>query len=71
MKNTHIDNVRIIEIPKIIDEQGRGKLSFIEKDVIPFKIKSDYVSELESHLLLRGRRAKASHQPRASETVQS
>ena len=42
MKNTHMDNVRIIEIPKIIDEQGRGKLSFIEKDVIPFKIKRVY-----------------------------
>ena len=37
-----MDNVRIIEIPKIIDEQGRGKLSFIEKDVIPFKIKRVY-----------------------------
>ena len=32
----------IIEIPKIVDEHGRGKLSFIEKDVIPFKIERVY-----------------------------
>lgn len=33
---------RILEIPKIIDKKGRGNLSFIEKDIIPFKIKRVY-----------------------------
>jgi len=42
MRNEQINNVSIIEIPKIVDEYGRGKLSFIEKNVIPFKIKRVY-----------------------------
>ena len=37
-----MENVRLIEIPKIVDEQGRGKLSFIEKDIIPFIIERVY-----------------------------
>lgn len=37
-----IENIKIIDIPKIVDEQGRGKLSFIEKDIIPFLIKRVY-----------------------------
>ena len=37
MKTT-IDDIKIIDIPKIIDPKGRGKLSFIEKDIIPFDI---------------------------------
>jgi len=37
-----IENIKIIDIPKIIDEQGRGKLSFIQKDIIPFLIKRVY-----------------------------
>ncbi|MEP5340497.1 MAG: FdtA/QdtA family cupin domain-containing protein [Algibacter sp.] len=32
----------IIDIPKIIDEEGRGNLSVIEKDCIPFNIKRVY-----------------------------
>jgi dTDP-4-dehydrorhamnose 3,5-epimerase-like enzyme len=32
----------IIDIPKIIDEKGRGNLSVIEKDCIPFDIKRVY-----------------------------
>ncbi len=33
---------KIIDIPKIIDEKGRGNLAVIEKDVIPFDIKRVY-----------------------------
>ncbi|MCH4551347.1 sugar 3,4-ketoisomerase [Aestuariibaculum lutulentum] len=32
----------LIEIPKIIDEKGRGNLSVIEKDGVPFDIKRVY-----------------------------
>ena len=39
---TTIRDVKIIDIPKIIDPQGRGKLSVIEKDIIPFDIKRVY-----------------------------
>ena len=39
---TKIDDAVLIDIPKIVDPQGRGKLSFIEKDVIPFSIKRVY-----------------------------
>lgn len=41
IKNS-IDNTQIIEVPKIVDAHGRGKLSFIEKDIIPFQIKRVY-----------------------------
>ena len=34
-----IDDVVLIDIPKIVDPKGRGKLSVIEKDIIPFSIK--------------------------------
>lgn len=37
-----IKDVKIIDIPKIIDPKGRGKLSVIEKDIIPFEIKRVY-----------------------------
>ena len=42
MKNTSIDDIEIISIPKIIDDEGRGKLSVIEKSTIPFEIKRVY-----------------------------
>ena len=42
MKNRSIDDVEIISIPKIIDEEGRGKLSVIEKSILPFEIKRVY-----------------------------
>ncbi|WP_303316210.1 FdtA/QdtA family cupin domain-containing protein [Flavivirga abyssicola] len=32
----------LINIPKIIDENGRGNLAVIEKDIIPFKIERVY-----------------------------
>ena len=37
-----IKDVKIIDVPKIIDPKGRGKLSFIEKDILPFDIKRFY-----------------------------
>jgi dTDP-4-dehydrorhamnose 3,5-epimerase-like enzyme len=37
-----IKDVKIIDVPKIIDPKGRGKLSFIEKEIIPFDIKRFY-----------------------------
>ena len=37
-----IKDVKIIDIPKIIDSKGRGKLSVVEKDIIPFDIKRVY-----------------------------
>ncbi|MBT8266667.1 MAG: FdtA/QdtA family cupin domain-containing protein [Bacteroidia bacterium] len=42
MKTSTVEDVTIIEIPKIVDEKGRGKLSVIEKDLIPFKIERVY-----------------------------
>ena len=37
-----IKDVKIIDIPKIIDPKGRGKLSVVEKEIIPFDIKRVY-----------------------------
>ena len=37
-----IENIKIINIPKIVDEQGRGNLAVIEKDTYPFIIKRVY-----------------------------
>ena len=42
MKSRSIENVEIIYIPKIVDNKGRGKLSVIEKSIIPFEIKRVY-----------------------------
>lgn len=42
MNERSIENVKIISIPKIVDEEGRGKLSVIEKSIIPFEIKRVY-----------------------------
>ena len=39
---TRLQDVRIIDIPKIVDPKGRGKLSVVEKDIIPFCIKRVY-----------------------------
>tara|TARA_B100000475_G_scaffold191194_1_gene163951 strand:+ start:1693 stop:2106 length:414 start_codon:yes stop_codon:yes gene_type:complete len=39
---TTIRDVKIIDIPKIVDSQGRGKLSVIEKNIIPFDIMRVY-----------------------------
>ena len=42
MNERSIENVKIISIPKIVDEEGKGKLSVIEKSIIPFEIKRVY-----------------------------
>ena len=39
---TRLQDVQIIDIPKIVDPKGRGKLSVVEKDIIPFSIKRVY-----------------------------
>lgn len=42
MRNTTIDAIQLIEIPKISDPDGRGNLSVVEKDILPFEIKRVY-----------------------------
>jgi len=42
MNNTTIDQIQKIEIPKISDPDGRGNLSVIEGDILPFTIKRVY-----------------------------
>ena len=42
MSEEQIENVKIIDIPKIVDEHGRGNLAVIEKDTYPFHIKRVY-----------------------------
>ena len=42
MKRRSIEEVKIISVPKIIDNKGRGKLSVIEKSILPFEIKRVY-----------------------------
>ncbi|MCW5520693.1 WxcM-like domain-containing protein [Aureitalea sp. L0-47] len=38
----NLDEIQLIEIPKIIDPEGRGNLSVIEKDLLPYEIKRVY-----------------------------
>lgn len=42
MKTSLLDSIQLIEIPKISDPEGRGNLSVIEKDVLPYQIKRVY-----------------------------
>jgi hypothetical protein len=43
MMNYHsLENIKLIDIPKIIDSKGRGNLSVIEKDCLPYPIKRVY-----------------------------
>jgi len=42
MNNTTIDQIQRIEIPKISDPDGRGNLSVVEGDILPFTIKRVY-----------------------------
>ncbi|MBL4662661.1 MAG: WxcM-like domain-containing protein [Flavobacteriaceae bacterium] len=42
MNNTTIDQIQRIEIPKISDPDGRGNLSVIEGEILPFTIKRVY-----------------------------
>ncbi|PWK18210.1 sugar 3,4-ketoisomerase [Xanthomarina spongicola] len=39
---TTIKQIKILDIPKIEDKKGRGNLSVIEKDCIPFTVKRVY-----------------------------
>ena len=39
---TRLQDVRIIDIPKIVDPKGRGKLSVVDNSIIPFSIKRVY-----------------------------
>ncbi|MCX7550554.1 sugar 3,4-ketoisomerase [Xanthomarina sp. F2636L] len=41
-KKSMIAQLELIEIPKIEDKKGRGNLSVIEKDCIPFSVKRVY-----------------------------
>jgi len=42
MSKTTLDDIQLIEIPKISDPDGRGNLSVIEKDILPYEIKRVY-----------------------------
>jgi dTDP-4-dehydrorhamnose 3,5-epimerase-like enzyme len=42
MNYSSFQNISLIDIPKIVDEQGRGNLAVIEKDTYPFHIKRVY-----------------------------
>jgi len=42
MNNTKVDAHQIIQIPRIIADDGRGNLSVVEKDLIPYDIKRVY-----------------------------
>ena len=42
MKHTSIDTIDLIDIFKITDPDGRGNLSVIEKDFLPYPIKRVY-----------------------------
>jgi dTDP-4-dehydrorhamnose 3,5-epimerase-like enzyme len=42
MQHINIETIALTEIPKISDPDGRGNLSVIEKEVLPFEIKRVY-----------------------------
>lgn len=42
MKHNTVDSVNLIEVPKISDKGGRGNMSVIEKEVLPFDIARVY-----------------------------
>lgn len=42
MNDTSISSHRIIQIPRIIADDGRGNLSVVEKDLIPYSIERVY-----------------------------
>ncbi|WP_299252817.1 FdtA/QdtA family cupin domain-containing protein [uncultured Lacinutrix sp.] len=42
MENTTIDNVEVINIPKIIDAERRGNLCVIENDILPYSVERVY-----------------------------
>lgn len=42
MKYDNLVDIQLQDIPKISDPEGRGNLSVIEKDILPFEIKRVY-----------------------------
>lgn len=42
MNKTTLADIQLIDIPKISDPDGRGNLSVIEKEMLPFKIERVY-----------------------------
>ena len=42
INNFALEDIKLIDIPKISDPDGRGNLSVIEKAIIPFEIKRVY-----------------------------
>jgi dTDP-4-dehydrorhamnose 3,5-epimerase-like enzyme len=42
MNKATLEHIQLIDIPKISDPDGRGNLSVIEKDIIPFQIQRVY-----------------------------
>ena len=42
MSYSKLDKITLQEIPKISDSEGRGNLSVIEKDILPYEIKRVY-----------------------------
>jgi dTDP-4-dehydrorhamnose 3,5-epimerase-like enzyme len=42
MNKTTLEDIQLIDIPKISDPDGRGNLSVIEKEMLPFKIERVY-----------------------------
>jgi len=42
MSSSVLQRIDLIDIPRITDEDGRGSLSVVEKDIIPFPIKRVY-----------------------------
>jgi hypothetical protein len=42
MNYVNLEDIQLQNIPKISDPDGRGNLSVIEKDILPFTIKRVY-----------------------------
>lgn len=42
MNYTNLEDIQLLDIPKIIDSKGRGNLSVIEKDTLPYAVKRVY-----------------------------
>lgn len=42
MSYSKLENITLQDIPKIVHPRGKGNLSVIEKDIIPFEIKRVY-----------------------------
>ena len=42
MNHSNLDDILVVEIPKIVAEDGNGNLSVIEKELLPYSIKRVY-----------------------------